>query len=230
MICAIMQPTYLPWAGYFNLIANSDAFIFLDNVQYERGTWQQRNRIRYEDRVLWLTVPVRRDFFGQHIVDVLIDSNQRAWRKKHAATLHNAYKDCPYFSDIRDVIEMIASGDEILLSELNINLINYFCQQLQILTPKFIAHDFSVPNQRIDRLTSLCKIVQCDEYLSPIGAKDYLTDDGFEFQSDIRLQFQEFNPRPYLQGGGQGFIERLSIVDVIANCGVHGASQYILSR
>ncbi|WP_348945377.1 WbqC family protein [Chitinibacter sp. FCG-7] len=194
------------------------------------GTWQQRNRILYQGHVQWLTVPVQRAFLGQHIQDVMIDPNQNNWRKKHAATLFNAYRNATHFSDVKEVIEMIASGGEVRLSELNINLTNYFCQRLQILTPRFVAHHFSMPSQRIERLKSLCQLMKCDEYFSPMGAKKYLTDDGFEIGSDIRLHFQSFYPKPYVQSNINDFTDRLSIVDVVAHCGFHGARQYILSQ
>ena len=81
-ICSIMQPTYLPWAGYFNLISSSDFFVFLDDVQFSKQSWQNRNRILIGDKMHWLTVPVLRENLKDKIYKIKIDDT-RNWRKKH---------------------------------------------------------------------------------------------------------------------------------------------------
>ena len=90
MKCVVMQPTYLPWTGYFNLIFQSDVFVFLDDVQYERGSWQNRNRILLNGQPHFLTVPSIRTQLSEQIKMVEIDAKKN-WRSKHVKTIKQAY-------------------------------------------------------------------------------------------------------------------------------------------
>ena len=227
MKCAVMQPTYLPWAGYFNLIASVDRFYFLDDAQYERGTWQQRNRILRNGEACWLTVPTRREQLGQLIQDVQINPLTPTWRRKHAESIRHAYLKAQYRVQLQPVIDIILDEQYHLLGDLNIALIDRLCEMLKIHTPRSRTSALELDLSRSLKLVEICRVAGCDEYLSPTGASEYLVKDGFVELSDVRLGFQDYTPGTYPQAGGGEFVSHLSMIDVIANIGAEAASAYV---
>lgn len=225
--CAIMQPTYLPWAGYFNLISSVDYFYYLDDAQYERGSWHNRNRILLGGKSHWLTVPVVRKFLGQQLKNVLLNPLQTNWRKKHVDSIRHAYGRCPYIKDLSDILSIIEKGTQTVLADINIEIIEQICITLDINTQRSRSSEKGGNLPRSKKLVELCCQADCTEYLSPIGAKDYLIADGFENLSSISLHFQNFKPNAYPQSKTQDFISHLSILDVIANLGIKASKDYI---
>ncbi len=130
MIAAIMQPTYLPWSGYFDLIDQSDVFVFLDTVQFEKQSWQQRNRIKTPSGPLMLTVPCVQSL-PQRIVEVRIEPKSN-WRRKHWLSIAANYSKAPYWHDFREPLEAIFSKEWDCLVDLNIALITLLTQRLGI--------------------------------------------------------------------------------------------------
>ncbi len=224
--CAIMQPTYFPWAGYFSLIDSVDAFVFLDNVQYERGTWQNRNRVLVNGEPRWLTVPATRQFLGQPINQIEIDDRQN-WQQKHLKMLSNAYSKHPYAKEMLEAASGILDLNITNISELNIRIISEFARNLGATTKLLRASELDISGGRTDRLINICDHLECDEYISPIGAAQYLADDGFVKKTTIRLSFNNFSPAPYPQLKTKEFVSHMSILDVIANLGWAGAADYI---
>ena len=227
MRCAIMQPTYLPWSGYFNLIASVDYFYYLDDVQYERGTWHHRNRILLGEKPHWLTVPVIRKFLGQQLKEVLLDPKQTKWRKKHSDSIKQAYSRCPYINDLSEIIDIIEFGKQTTLANVNIDLIEKICVILDIKTLRYRSSECNIDLPRSEKLIKLCRLAGCNEYLSPLGAKEYLLKDNFEKLSEVCLIFPNFQPTSYSQQKVTEFISHLSILDVIANLGIRAAKDYI---
>ncbi|MUG97021.1 hypothetical protein F7734_33665 [Scytonema sp. UIC 10036] len=226
MKCAIMQPTYMPWAGYFNLISQADIFVFLDDVQYEKSSWQNRNRILLNGQVHWITVPSQRLYLGQSIKNIQIDE-KRNWRQKHFKLISQAYAKHPYINELLNVLEIILEPSIIFLSELNIKIIRAFANSLN-LYPKFVvSSELNICGQRTERLVKICEYFNCNEYVSPVGATEYLSKDGDFKDSQIHLSFQEFLPSNYAQHKQNSFISHLSILDVLANLGWKKTSQYV---
>src|SRR5947209_586580 len=122
MKCAIMQPTYLPWAGYFHLISQVGMFVFLDDVQYEKNSWQNRNRILVNGQPHWLTVPVRRLGLEQKINEVQIDDSS-LWRKKHIRTLIETYAKHPHAASMLETVQPLLETSTDRLVDLNFSLI-----------------------------------------------------------------------------------------------------------
>ena len=119
MRVGIMQPTYLPWAGYFEMISNVDLFIILDNVQFEKKSWQHRNRIRTSSGELLLTVPVNTvSKFSQLITEVQISRNTNFVRK-HLTSIRNSYSKTKYFDQLFPELEQILNSNQNLLLDLN---------------------------------------------------------------------------------------------------------------
>ncbi|WP_424096613.1 WbqC family protein [Moorena producens] len=224
-----MQPTYLSWAGYFNLISQVDVFVFLDDVQYERRSWQSRNRILIGDGdPRFITVPVHSKQ-TQTLNTIKIDDSQK-WREKHTKTLSHAYAKHPFkdgaFSVVFDTIKDVSIR---YLSELNIKLILDLSRQLNLSTDFVKASEISVAGKRSKYLLAICDYLGCDEYLSPLGSSAYLEEDAVFNNSNVTLLFQNFSPKPYPQKNNSSFISHLSIFDVVANLGWQNAFHYVSS-
>lgn len=228
MKCAIMQPHYLPWSGYFNLIASVNRFYYLDDAQYERSTWQHRNRILLNGKEQVLSVPVRRDNLGQPICNVKPDPIDIAWRRKHAETIRYAYLRTPHGKLLAPVGEIILDESHAGLADLNIALTEHLCGMLRLETPRERSSPLALTVPRSHKIIELCRRAKCEEYLSPQGARAYLAEDRFTELSEVKLEFQQFTPAPYAQGKSEVFVSHLSVLDVIAYLGLDGARRYVL--
>ena len=215
MICAIHQPQYLPWLGYLDKIDRADVFVFLDDVQFKKNEWQNRNRIRTRDGWQWLTVPVRHDF-GQEIRSVQIDADP-AWRRKHWQSLQTHYGRAGHFAlesaPFRQMYEQEWSG----LCELNLESVRLLCRAVGIETPMRLASELGVPGAATEKLIGLCRAVGADSYLSGVGGRDYLDEAAFG-RAGVRLVYQAFEHPAYPQVW-EGFVSHLSAVDLLFNCG-----------
>jgi hypothetical protein len=222
-----MQPTYMPWAGYFNLISQANAFVFLDDVQFQRSTWQHRNRVLVHGEPHWLTVPCIRHTLTQSIHTVDID-DRRNWRDKHIKLLQQTYGKHPHGPDMLGISAILEDTRLTRLVDLNTQLIQWFCQGLELSVPMRLASDMAVSGQRSGRLVKICRDLQCSRYLSPLGAADYLATDGDFEGSGIQLAFQSYEPPPYTQHAHSGpFVSHLSMLDVLANLGWEKATYYV---
>jgi hypothetical protein len=224
-----MQPTYFPWAGYFSLIEQVDVFVFLDDVQYEKGSWQNRNRVLVNGQPHWLTVPAQREFLGQAINKVRIDE-RRNWREKHFRLLGQAYARHPYAGEMLRLAELVLDAGLAGLAELNIRIATALAQAMGSATKLLRSSELGVAGQRTERLIAICERLGCAEYVSPPGSAGYLTEDGFAAKTSVRLSFNEFNPAPYPQLPAGNFVSHLSLLDVIANIGTGGAADYVRQR
>lgn len=223
----VMQPTFLPWAGYFNLMVQASCFVFLDDVQLEKQSWQTRNRLLMNGKPQWVSIPVRHEHLSQSIkeTDVVVD---KRWREKLGRGFSQAYGRHPHFKVAQEIIELLAGEASQNLADLNESLIRFMANQLGITTPLHRASELGISGARSDRLVAICRHFGAKEYLSPLGAADYLAEDGFAAHSPAVLRFQNYQPRPYSQLGTREFISHLSMVDVIANMGLAGAKEYLL--
>jgi len=226
--CSVMQPTYVPWAGFFNLIAKSDVFVFLDDVQFQKNSWHNRNRLLVNHKPHWLTVPVKSNKLNQTIKETEIDVTKH-WRKKHSKILQQTYSKHPFASDMLEICSEIEKDKITHLADLNIHLILWILEKLEMNTEIFVSSKMSLEGKRTTRLISILKKSQANCYLSPIGAMEYLQEDNFLGQTSIDLIFQEYDPLPYEQMNQNSFESHLSILDVVANIGWEEAKQYIKS-
>lgn len=226
MRCAIMQPTYFPWAGYFNLIAQVDVFVFLDDVQFERRSWQNRNRILLNGQPHWLTVPAHRDHLGQSIIEIAID-DKRNWREKQFRLLQQAYSHHPHVDEMLAAAGLILDRNLDNLAELNIRTVTHLMHELGIATRILRSSALDLPGKRTERLIRICDRIGCTEYVSPMGASDYLAEDGFAAKTATSLTFASYVPEPYSQVGNRSFVSHLSILDVLANAGKSATSRYV---
>jgi len=224
--CAVMQPTYLPWAGYFTLMASVDTFVILDDVQYERKSWQCRNRILVGKLTSYITVPVKKQPLTELIQNIEIDYSKN-WQTTHADMLRAAYGDLVHGHALVEAICQIIGGAPALLVDLNFELISFFARYLNITTPLVRASTLGCGGKRSKHVGLICKAVGADHYVSPEGARDYMTADKFAKNTGLSVTFNNFDAPAYPQAPTDDYISHLSIIDVAAHCGQAFAADYI---
>jgi hypothetical protein len=216
LIVAVHQPQYLPWLGYFDKMRRSDVFCFLDNVQYKKNDWQNRNRIKTAQGWQWLTVPVHYRFH-QKISEVTIN-NTVNWKKKHLQALISNYNRTPYFKQFLDILEQVYSETWDSLSDLNIILIKRLSHAFGLgQRPIVKASDYDLRENPTDRLIDICTAMNADTYLSGRDGVKYMKMERFR-QSGIRVVVQDFQHPIYPQVF-EGFQSHMSAVDLLFNCG-----------
>jgi len=215
---AILQSSYIPWKGYFDLMRQVDEFILYDDAQFTRRDWRNRNQIKTKDGLLWLTIPVHvKGLFTQVIKDVVISDT--GWGGKHFKTIAAAYARAPYFRMYRDMIEELYRGDASLrLSEVNRRFIEAFADLLGIRTTLSWSMDYELPDGRVERLVSLCQQARATAYLSGPAAKDYIDPKLFA-DAGIDLSYMEYSGYPEYAQIHPPFTHHVSVIDLIFNVG-----------
>ncbi|MDJ0765536.1 MAG: WbqC family protein [Myxococcota bacterium] len=227
MICAICQPHYFPWLGYFEMIDRADVFVFLDDVQFVDREWKNRNRIRKtetSEETSWLTVPVRREHKRSPINETLIAS-EIDWSAKHLAKIRAVYRHAPNFSVwfpfLEQAIEKSTKYET--LSELNIYLVRQLCNALGIETETVRSSDLDAPGKREEKLKNICTALDAETYLANNATGDYV-DASFFARAGIEMRLQNYEHPVYRQRAREetlSFISHLSVVDALLN--VEGA-------
>lgn len=221
----ILQPSYLPWLGYFDYIDRCDAFVFLDTVQYDKHGWRNRNKIKTKDGWQWLTVPVlTKNRMGQLVKDVKIDNTQN-WKETHLKSIEQNYSKTKYFNDYIDIFHRIYLEKDFMgsgtLSFVANNVINFISTRMGIgvSSERFLSAAF-LNIEELDRNIRLLKICQhhkADRYLATTASKNYL-DVGLFEKNGVEVEFQDYVHPTYPQLYGD-FISHLSVVDLLFNCG-----------
>ena len=216
---AIAQPTYLPWLGYFDLIDQVDAFVVLDSVQFEKQSWQQRNRIKTPTGLQWLTVPVAfRGRFGQLIREVEI-RDREFWRN-HLRAIELNYRRAPFFEKyFHELSVRLKCGEKSRLTDLNVRLIAWCMNILDVHTPLLFSSQLAQPGKRTELLANICSFLGTTEYVSPIGSAAYLLQEIEMLERrSIKVSFQNYEHPCYRQMFSH-FIAYASILDLIFNEG-----------
>lgn len=213
MILSAHQPQYLPYLGFWNKLFNSDVHIILDDVEFTRGAFINRNKIKTSKGSEWLTIPVKRT--NCKISELKIANS--IWKIKHLKSLKANYSRSKYFENYIKYFENFYSKNLENVSEIDVMLIKDISEIFKIKTKIVVCSDIDVEGSGTVRLVNLCKILKCNTYLSGIGGKNYLDECLFD-SSEIKLVYQDFKHPAYHQLFG-GFIPNLSIVDALFNCG-----------
>jgi hypothetical protein len=211
---AIVQSSYIPWKGYFDLIRAADEFILLDEVQFTKRDWRSRNRIKTKDGLCWLTVPVHtKGRYQQRIMDTTIsDSN---WSERHWQTIQGAYARAPFFESfapqLRQAYEHPGSDR---LSDVNRSLIEIVCQMLRITTPIRWSSEYHPREGRNERLVDLCVKSGATDYLSGPNARGYIDEAAFAAEG-VTVHFADYAgyreyPQPY-----PPFEHAVSVLDLL---------------
>lgn len=220
---AIVQSNYLPWKGYFDLIASVDEFVIFDDFQYTRRSWRNRNRIKTPQGPAWLTVPVNAaPQRSTKISDVRIAS--RTWTQQHLKTLRMAYSRAPFFPEIMFMVEEeFHNLQSDLLSDVNVSLIRRICSYLGIPTTISTHRDYSAVEHRQLRLRDICLRAGASVYVSGPAAKSYL-DESVMRAAGVEVEWFDYLGYPeYPQLWGP-FIHEVSILDLLFSQGRNSAS------
>jgi len=222
---AIVQSNYIPWKGYFDMIAAVDEFILYDDMQYTRRDWRNRNLVKTPQGVQWLTVPVKvKGKFHQKIRDTEIDGTD--WALEHWETLTRNYRRARYFDEIATWLEPLYVVQPFTyLSHLNRRFIESVCDYLGITTVVSNSWDYNLFDGKTERLADLCEQARGKEYISGPAAKGYIEENVFA-DFDIKLLWFDYSGyAEYPQLWGE-FIHEVSILDLLFNCG-KDASAYM---
>jgi|ERR1035438_217830 hypothetical protein len=201
MKVAIAQPAYLPWLGYFDLLDQVDQFVLLDSVQFEKQSWQQRNRIKTPRGLQWLTVPAMfRGRLHQRIRDVEIREAE-FWRD-HLRAVELNYKRSQffdaYFPDFESLLKSKSSTHRLV--ELTSGCITWFAGILNIKTPIVFSSELPVQGGRTKLLAEICGYLGANAYLSPIGSAAYLLEEMEILTArGITVEFQHYEHPEYRQ-------------------------------
>lgn len=223
MICSIMQPTYLPWIGYFDLYDQADVFVLLDTVQFSRQSWQQRNRVKTRQGLQWLSVPVIKKF-PQSIREAIISDPFAV--AKHLDTIAHNYSKAGAFNDYFDDFAKVfnESIEHSRLVDLNCGLIDYFKYALGIDTRTVISSELGIEGKRTAMLADICEYFGATTYLSPQGAANYLIEDAeVFFNRGIDVRFHQFN-HPVYEQLYPPFVPQASVLDLVLNEGKESMS------
>jgi hypothetical protein len=226
---AIAQPTFLPWAGWFDLADQVDVLVLLDDVAFSKQSWQQRNRLRNPAGLGYVTVPVRTSGrLGQAIKDTEIADTQ--YEEKLIRTVRQQYQRAAHLSRYFDqfceaLSKGFATGN---LCELNCEIIAWLASSLGVRTPIVRASNLAVGGKRGAHVAMLCERLGGSRYLSPPGAEDYLIEDREEFSSrSIAVQIHVYEHPQYRQCF-EPFVPYASVLDLLLNEG-DGAADILRS-
>lgn len=215
MKIAVMQPYFLPYVGYFQLISKVDGFVFLDDADYVRRGWIQRNYIVANGQRTRIRVPVAKRPIGTPIHEILLAENYPKWRTKFIDTLRHAYGKAPYFDVVSNLLKQVLLNPGAGLSELNIRLIISVCDYVG-LDQNFeqsldYCNDSALAGEA--RLIDICLRKGATEYVNAPGGRALYAPENFE-KSGVRLRFLEPEINPYSRQNTD-FIPCLSVLDML---------------
>lgn len=218
MRVAIMQPTYLPWLGYFDMMNSVDMFVLLDNVQFEKKSWQQRNRIRSRRGELLLTIPVRTSGrFEQEIREVEIDPST-GFTRKHIRSIASSYQRAPHVDETLPQLAALIEKTSLPLSAFNEALIRCMADILQVPTMIVNGSSLKATGNRTQLTVNQCLELGADHFLAAEGSRSYISEETAFAKHGIAVEYHHFVHPTYPQLYGD-FIPNLSAIDLILNCG-----------
>jgi hypothetical protein len=215
MLIAIHQPQYLPWLGYLDKIDKAEVFVILDNVQFKKNEWQNRNRIKTTQGWQWITVPTLYKF-PEKINEVRINNNTN-WNRKHLQALITNYSKSLYFDDYKNFFEDIFSRSWDRLVDINIEVIKFLISALELKTRLVMASDLKLREEPTERLIDICKTLGGKKYLAGRDGSKYMNLEKFD-EEGIDIIFQDFKHPVYSQLY-EGFEPGMSAIDLLFNCG-----------
>lgn len=220
---AIVQSSYIPWKGYFDLVRSVDEFILFDDVQFTKRDWRSRNRIKTPQGPLWLSIPVdTKGRYLQAIKDAHV--SDLSWVGTHWKSIATHYAKAPYFAMHRETLEALYRGcREERLSDINRRFIEGLSAILEIRTPLTWSMDYEVPPGKTERLVALCRQAGATEYLSGPSARDYI-DPALFAAAGIGLRYVDYSGYPEYPQLHPPFAHQVSVIDLILNVGPEALS------
>ncbi len=216
---AIVQSSYVPWKGYFDLINFADQLVLLEDVQFTRRDWRNRNRIKTPQGLMWLTIPVNvRDRYHQTIRETtVVDSS---WVARHLKSLRHAYARAPHYRESDPILEELygKAASESSLSVINRIFIEGICRQLEIDSEISASADFELADEPTERLVSICRQAGADRYLTGPSARAYLDEARFR-RDGIDVSYMDYSGYPEYPQLHPPFEHAVSIVDLLVHTG-----------
>jgi hypothetical protein len=212
-----MQPTFLPWQGYFALVAEANLFVFLDDFQFVRRSYHQRNRLFLGGgRTGWVTMPVAHAGSDDRpSIRAMRPDPEGTFRQKFLGTLEHAYRQAPHFETIFPEVAEWIGRDWSDLASMNIAFIEIVARRLG-LDPGFRrASELGAEGRRSSRIADLLARTEAGTYLCAWNSFDYMKEDGVFPLPDVETRFQRFVPRPYPQAPSKEFVPHLSVLDAL---------------
>ncbi len=214
----VSQSNYIPWRGYFDIIAECDVFVLYDDMQYTRRDWRNRNKIKTPHGLQWLTIPVEvKGRYLQKINETRVADP--LWSTSHWMKIQQNYRDAEFFSEISELLgATYLHGSFCLLSDWNRSLIETICTFLKIDTVIVDSRELTLIDGKSERLLDICQQLGGDEYISAPAAKNYLDESVFS-HAGVKLSWADYSDYPrYSQLHGD-FEPLVSIVDLLFNHG-----------
>ena len=227
MRIAILQSSYIPWKGYFDLIHSVDEFVLFDDVQYTRRDWRNRNRIKTPSGSAWLTIPVQtKGKYLEPIKDICV--SEPSWGAHHWKSIAANYARAPYFKNYKELFEAVyLDHSEPRLSAINYRWIRTICELLGIRTRLSWSMDYELASGKTERLVGICRQAGATSYLSGPSARDYIDPDQFR-QANVELVYFDYSGYPEYSQLYPPFDHHVSVLDLIFNHGPD-ATRYMLS-
>ncbi len=224
---AILQSSYIPWKGYFDIIHSADEFMLLDDVQYTRHDWRNRNVVKGPQGVRWLTIPVRTDgTLTQHINQMRV--RDKLWAKKHWEIIRFFYRKTPYFKKYEEPFRQLYNEmNEELLSLVNYRCLKLINELLGIRTKMTWSTDYQSHGKKTQKVVDLCVQAKADEYITGPSAKAYLDETLFT-NNHIKVRWVDYSDYPEYKQLYPPFVHGVSILDLLFNEGPR-ASEYMKS-
>jgi hypothetical protein len=225
---AIVQSSYIPWKGYFDLMHAADEFILFDDVQYTRRDWRNRNVVKTKDGPAWLTIPVKTT--GNYLAPIKdIEVEDQRWRAKHWRTLAASYARAPHFADHAEAIERAYGGAETRLSQVNRTFLETIAGILGIHTRLTWSMDYEVVEGKTERIVHLCRQAGAATYLSGPSARGYI-DPALFAAAGIQLVFFDYTGYEEYPQLFPPFKHEVSVLDLIFNEGPRATSRMLTFR
>ena len=213
MKTAIMQPYFLPYAGYFQLIETVDRFILCDDFQYTRHGWMTRNRFLRDGKDALFSLPIKNDSIWKQIREREIADSFDGTQILNG--FRNAYRKSPFFSQTMDLVESVVHFPRRNLFDFLQNSIISVCRHLNIKAPSGKTSEIPADSSlhKEERVIALCSAIGTNEYINSIGGRDLYSKEQFRTQN-IKLSFLNSKPLVYRQFDKE-FVGSLSIVDAL---------------
>ncbi len=226
-----MQPTFLPWQGYFGMVAAADVFVLLDDFQFQRHSFHQRNRIRLADGTeTWISIPVAHPRDGEFPILAeaapLVDAK---WRRRLKTTLDQSYGRTAHHAALRAPIDEWIDSTWMSVADMNIAFIQLVARLLGFDPLWRRSSEIGSTGQRSARVLDLLRRTAASTYLCARGSFDYMVEDGLFPVDDIEVVFQDFEPQRYPQRRADDFMSHLSVLDALFEVGPDESRRLVLA-
>lgn len=219
-ILAAHQPAYLPWLGYFDKIARSDVFVYMDSVQFEKNSFTNRNKIKTQQGPVWLTVPVlTKGHTGETMCDTRVDNKQN-WKSKHLKSIQMNYRKAPRFEACYPRLEELYRRDYEVLADMCYDHLLFWLAELGIQRGIHRLSTLGINSRKSELVLDMCRCFKADRYLSGALGRDYLKEEDFT-RENIAVEYQDFSHPVYQQLYGD-FVPYMGIIDFWMNSGDAG--------